>query len=112
MKHKVVLILSLFISAVCFSQTAENRRIAASMLNNNDAFEGNLVYTVGTNDLMLVFSGPTFDSYIEIVQFINSAGWNTWETYYDTIGFQGMCFLAGEIDKCYVKSDMLKIISY
>ena len=82
------------------------------MLNNNDAFAGNVVYTTGTNDLMLVFSGPTFDSYTEIVQFINAAGWDTWETYYDTIGFRAMCFLAGEIDKCYVKSDMLKIISY
>ena len=36
----------------------------------------------------------------------------SWETYYDTIGFKAMCFLEGEIDKCYVKSDMLKIISY
>ena len=112
MKHKIVLILSLFISTVCFSQTAENRRLVASMLNNNEAFAGNVVSTQGASDLMLVFSGPAFDSYLEIVQFINSAGWDTWVAYYDTIGFKAMCFLAGEIDKCYVKSEMLKIISY
>ena len=111
MKIKITFIFILFISINCFCQTAKDRQNIASMLNNNEAFSGNIVTTKGESDLMLVFSGPMFDSYSEIVTFIDAVTQEVWDTYYETIGFYAVCFLAGEIDKCYTKSDMTKIIN-
>ena len=111
MKLITTFILVLFFSVNCFCQTAKDRQNIASMLNNNEAFSGNIVTTKGESDLMLVFSGPMFDSYSEIVAFIDAVTLDVWNTYYETIGFYAVCFLAGEIDKCYTKSDMTKIIN-
>ena len=111
MKLKITFILVLFFSINCFCQTAEDRQNIASMLNNNEAFNGNIVTTKGESDLMLVFSGPMFDSYGEIVEFIDAVTLDIWNTYYETIGFYAVCFLAGEIDKCYTQNDMTKIVN-
>ena len=99
----------LFATSLCFSQNAESRRLIASTLNSSLG-AGNYCTSFGDQDLLLVFKGDTFDSYLEIIVFMQAAGWSTFKALFDDYEFLFICFKSGEIDKCYSKEEINKLI--
>jgi len=110
MKKLILVSFMLFTVSLCYSQSANSRRVIANTLSGSLG-SGNYCNSFGDQDLMLVFKGQDFDSYLELVVFMREAGWSTFKALFDDYGFLYICFKSGEIDKCYSRSEIYSLIN-
>jgi len=110
MKKLILVSFMLFTVSLCYSQSANSRRVIANTLSGSLG-SGNYCNSFGDQDLMLIFKGQAFDSYLELVVFMREAGWSTFKALFDDYGFLYICFKSGEIDKCYSRSEIYSLIN-
>ena len=109
MKKIILISFMIFATSLCFSQNTDSRRLIASTLSSSLG-AGSYCTSFGDQDLLLVLKGESFDSYMELIVFMRAAGWSTFKALFDDYGFLFICFKSGEIDKCYSRTEINKLI--
>jgi hypothetical protein len=113
MKKLMIIIITLLTATVSMAQmTAEHRDFVADMMGESMATEDATckVYAMGQDNKLLMIDWPDLDSFLTVKFFLLGMATeeDAFDSIFDTFEFKYLCFK--QIDKCYTKEDINKIL--